>query len=303
MRKLLISLFTATVVTLALIASPSRAQIYVSPLHGDDSVHCGSQASPCLSFPAAIANSEAGGIIYCLDAGELFSITIQKSITIDCHANPGAIVNGQIFINFDAFDPSDTKKTVNLRSIALQGTINNFAGGIDINGAGTGSIVNLEDCLIDNYIIGILDNRTRGALTVSNSTVSNNQVFSSNNIGISVTSPGNGSRRATIEGTKIINYKVGLSAGTDTIIVLGHSLLSNNATAGLIVGTSGAASVDSTTIAHNGIGIQNSGTVAISNSDIKYNTTAISGSVSSFSNNRFVGNSAQGGSIIPVAQQ
>ena len=49
-----------------------------------------------------------------------------------------------------------------------------------------------------------------------------------------------------------------------------------------------------TTISHNGTGIQNSGSVRLSNSDLILNTAAIAGSVQSFTNNRFSNNGTDG---------
>jgi hypothetical protein len=102
-----------------------------------------------------------------------------------------------------------------------------------------------------------------------------------------------------ISNTRVVNSNIGITAGADANVVISHSIVSSNSVAGLLVQSSGVMIVDSTVIAHNGNGIQNAGTVELSNSDITYNTTAISGSVNSFSNNRFTRNGTLG-TIIPV---
>ena len=47
-------------------------------------------------------------------------------------------------------------------------------------------------------------------------------------------------------------------------------------------------------ISHNGTGIVAQGTIAISNSDINSNTTAISGAARTYGNNRIFANSSDG---------
>jgi Right handed beta helix region len=300
-RFLALSLtIAALAISLTFIASPAHAQAtrtWVSGV-GDDANPC-SRTAPCKTFFGAIQKTAVNGEINCLDPGGFGAFTITQSITIDCHENVGAILNqgsDGIDIAFDSFAPSDTLKTVNLRNLMLQGasTGNN---GISLYGVGQGSFVNIEDCLITgNAQIGIFDNRDRGTLVINNTTVRSNGLF-----GISISSASNGSLRTMISNTRVVDSVIGIRAVTQANIVLSHSVVSNNLTAGLAVAdTSGVFIVDSTTIAHNGNGIQNSiGTVEISNSDVTYNTAAVSGSVNSFSNNRFTRNITLG-TIIPI---
>lgn len=51
---------------------------------------------------------------------------------------------------------------------------------------------------------------------------------------------------------------------------------------------------NNSTISHNNIGVQSVGSVRLSNNDIAFNSTAISGPSGTFGNNRFSGNSAFG---------
>jgi len=126
-----------------------------------------------------MAQTLTNGQINCLDPGGFSSITITKSMTIDCHEAPAAILvdvgNNGIAVNFDAFDPSDTRKTVIIRNVNIQGF---STGGVGINlmGVGAGSLVHIEDCAIDGNTstangIGIDDQRGRGALIIDNTTV------------------------------------------------------------------------------------------------------------------------------------
>jgi hypothetical protein len=288
---------TAIVVSLIFIASPAQAQAartWVSGV-GDDANPC-SRTAPCKTFQGALSKTTVNGEINCLDPGGFGAVTITKSITIDCHEMVGAILSDGVAVSFEGFDPSDTLKTVNLRNLMIQGAGSNELDAIQISGTGQGSFVNIEDCLITGFpdAAGISDFRVRGALVINNTTVRNVGI-----VGIFITSPNDGSLRAVISNTRVINARIGISVGVDANVVLSHSVVSNNLTAGLQVASSGVLIVDSTTISHNGDGIQNSGTVRLSNSDLILNTVAISGSVNSFTNNRFSNNGTLG-TIIPI---
>ena len=79
-----------------------------------------------------------------------------------------------------------------------------------------------------------------------------------------------------------------------------NSEITDNAVAGLVVSAStGSATVDMTTIAHNGFAFQNSGTVRLSNSNVAYNATAWTGIINTFTNNRFTNNGGVG-PLVPI---
>jgi hypothetical protein len=295
--------FIAISAFLAFIASPAAAQAltqrtWVSGT-GDDANAC-SRTAPCRSFAGAISKTSIHGEIDCLDSAEFFTVIIQKSVTIDCKDAIGSVNNAGVAtgidIKFNAFDPSDTLKQVNLRNLTVQG-IDNGERGILIEGVGQATFVSIENCVIDgNYSgvgDGINDLRSRGALAVDNTIVRNN------GNGIAIQSFQTGSLRAVITNTHVLNSGSGIVVGPDVFVVLDHSVVSNNSIAGVNVLASGLLVVDSTTISHNGNGIQNSGTVRVSNSNFILNTAAISGSVNSFSNNRFSNNTTLG-TIIPI---
>src|ERR1700761_227447 len=182
MRKLFaLSLLTVIVVSLSLIANAAHAQLadrtWVSGT-GDDGNAC-SRTAPCKTFGAAIAKTSIHGEINCIDAGGFGPVTIQKSVTIDCHDGFAGITytNGlpydapfAIQILFESFDPSDTAGHVILRNLNFNG-IGRGSVGIEIEGAAAGSMVNIENCVIDGNAplfgaasAGIYDQRTRGAL-------------------------------------------------------------------------------------------------------------------------------------------
>jgi hypothetical protein len=297
------SFIAAIAISFAVIASPGYAQTLASRTWvsgtGDDGNAC-SRTAPCKTFASAISKTSIHGEINCLDPGGFGAFEITKSITIDCHDAVGAIANAAtdgVEIDFDAFDPSDTFKQINLRNLTIQGVGTGVAG-INIGGAGQGSLVSIEGCVVDgndaNVAVGIRDLRIRGALVIDQTIVRNNS-----GTGISIASSGNGSRRAVISNTRVVNSAVGIDVGAFADVMIEHSLVTNNATAGLMVESTGVVMVDSTTISHNGNGIQNSGSVRLSNNNFFLNTVAISGSASSFTNNRF-SNNATIGTIIPI---
>src|ERR1700744_3577463 len=84
----------ATLAALFLGLTPALAQAqrtWVSGV-GDDNNAC-SRTAPCKTFAGAISKTAVNGEINCLDAGGFDTVTITKSITIDCHEIPGAIQN------------------------------------------------------------------------------------------------------------------------------------------------------------------------------------------------------------------
>ena len=73
-----------------------------------------------------------------------------------------------------------------------------------------------------------------------------------------------------------------------------NSFFANNSTAGIEADGGSTIAVSNSQITFNSIGIAAGGAVTLSNSDINSNTTAISGPTQSYGNNRLVGNSTKG---------
>src|SRR5207342_1090294 len=89
--------FTRTALTLAActllgssIASAQATRTWVSGV-GDDVNPC-SRTAPCKTFAGAISKTAAGGEIDVLDPGGFGTVTITKSITIDCEETEGSIL-------------------------------------------------------------------------------------------------------------------------------------------------------------------------------------------------------------------
>jgi hypothetical protein len=76
-------------------ATPASAQAtrtWVSGV-GNDENPC-SRTAPCKTFAGAISKTAAGGEINCLDPGGFGAVSINKSLTIDCHYTEGGALAG-----------------------------------------------------------------------------------------------------------------------------------------------------------------------------------------------------------------
>jgi hypothetical protein len=279
---------------LSMAADPAQAQAtrtWVSGV-GDDANPC-SRTAPCKTFAGAISKTAVNGEINCLDPGGFGAVTITKSISLDCHEVFGSILvagTNAINVPFDSF--SDPLKTVNIRNLNFQGVASGLVA-INVTGTGTGTTVNIEDCLMTGFTSGIVDTRAGGNLQVSNTTIRN---MGTNGISLSASSL----IKAALNNVRIVNTNNGMVLGNNTAAVISHTLISNNATLGVTVAPSSQANIDSSVIAHNILGLQSTGgTMRISNSDISFNNTGASGTIMSYTNNRF-GQNGAGGTITAI---
>src|SRR5262245_60432016 len=104
MRKFaLLSTCLAPLALPLLATAPAQAQAtrtWVSGV-GNDANPC-SRTAPCQTFAGAISKTFINGEISCLDAGGFGTVTITKSITIDCEAAYGSILaSGTTGININ----------------------------------------------------------------------------------------------------------------------------------------------------------------------------------------------------------
>jgi hypothetical protein len=282
--------------TLSLSITPATAQgaerTWLSGGAGDDANPC-SRTAPCKTFAGAISKTNAGGEINCIDPGGFGTLTITKSITIDCRDVYASVLNDSVSgipINFNSF--TDSAKLVNLRGISFNAASTSL-NGINIIGTtnAAGSKVTIEDCVFSGQGTAIDDGRTSGSLLVGSSTIRNSVT------GISGGSSAAGSLSAVLDRVRVLNSTTGISALAGSNFMITDSVMSNTTTA-----VSSAASslvlIDTGTVSGNTIGIQIAagGLVRLSNSNMFQNVTAFSGSgtLQSHSNNRFFGN---GGSL------
>jgi hypothetical protein len=284
---------------LATSAYAQASRTWVSGV-GDDANPC-SRTAPCKTFAGAISKTAVNGEINCLDPGGFGAVTITKSITIDCHEIFASILNAGtngVIINFTSFAGTDVRKTVRLRNLNFNGVDTGIIG-IRIIGAAAsaGSEVFIEDCLIDGNFgstaRGISDERSGGGeLSISHTTVRN-----IGTTGIAVV-PASGATtiNATLDHVRVQNANFGIAAGNGVHMMIVNSVFSGNTAAGIEDDAGAQVNVDSSVTTDNGTGVQSGGTTRLSNTDISFNSTGISGvgSTLSFGNNRISGNSVAG---------
>src|SRR5438874_8270114 len=83
-------LLCLAVLLVASVANAQATRTWVSGV-GDDVNPC-SRTAPCKTFAGAISKTASPGIINCLDPGGFGTVTIGKSIEIDCHYTLGSIL-------------------------------------------------------------------------------------------------------------------------------------------------------------------------------------------------------------------
>jgi hypothetical protein len=288
MRRLA-SLFLFAGFLIPLLSSaPAHAQAtrtWISGV-GDDVNPC-SRTAPCKTFAGAISKTQAFGEINCLDPGGFGGVTITKSITLNCHEIMGSILvagtNG-VTINAGVNDK------VVLRNIQLQGLLGTASPGLAGVKIIQAAVVSIEDCVITQFSQqGIVDNRTGGGtkLMVKDTVVSMNG-------GAGVTVAAGATNNAVIDNVRAFSNAFGVAVGNGNNATIKRSVLSGNTTAGVEADAGGQVTVDDSAITNNVTGVQAGGTIRVSNSDINFNTTAFSGSVVTYGNNRVFGNGTVG---------
>jgi hypothetical protein len=141
-----IGAFVATagvVVLLALpqLASAQATRTWVSGV-GDDVNPC-SRTAPCKTFAGAISKTATGGEIDCLDSGGFGSVTITKSIQIDCRdVIGGVLAPGVAGIIVNAAGAQVVLRHLNIDGVFAVGSL---ASGIRILSAAS---VHVEDVTI-----------------------------------------------------------------------------------------------------------------------------------------------------------
>jgi len=257
--------------------SPGEAQAqatrtWVSGV-GDDANPC-SRTAPCKTFAGAISKTAAGGEIDCLDPGGFGTVTITKSMTIDCGAaNVGSILaSGTNGINVPT-----AGVVVILRNLGINGTGTGLIG-INITNA---ALVHLDNVNVMNFNAGSATGLnfapgTAGVavLEVNNSYFTDNGIPASTGGGIVINPAAGVTAAGVISNTRIENNSNGINA---------------NATSGGIL-----LAVAGSTISDNkGTGILSGGgspTVKVADSTITDNATGVSNNIQSFGNNAIGGN-------------
>jgi Right handed beta helix region len=288
LKKLVLSLTIVGATLVCGASAQAQPRTWVSGT-GDDANPC-SRTAPCKTFAGAIAKTAAKGEINCLDPGAFGTVTIAKSITIDCHEVFASVLNAEangILVS------TDTAPFVRIRNINVNGQ-NTGAIGYRIIGSTANTTVIIEDCLVNGQTgRGISDERTKGGKLV----VTNCTIRDITGVGIGVTSS---AINASINNSRVHNSQTGITVNTNAVAMVKDSVFSEN-TIGVDVESGGSANVDNSAISGNGTGLfVSGGTLRLSNSDVAFNATGVGGTINSYSNNRFSTNGA-GGTISAIA--
>lgn len=283
-----VSVLALLVLATCTLAQAQATRTWVSGV-GDDVNPC-SRTAPCKTFAGAISKTATNGEINCLDPAGYGSVTVTKSITIDCEDTQGSILAAGttgVILNMAA---GDTKKAFRLR-------------GVSINGAGTGtfgirvlgnlSTLTLQEVVIDGFVNhGISIETTSGNLKglVDHTTIRNNGGHAINGFVVGATV-----NLAITNVTLSFNTQNGLNFADNVKATISDSVVNGNATG--ILASNAQVFASRCTIYNNTTGVNGAGTgnVRIFGSTITGNGTGLSGTVTSVSNtNTIVGNTADG---------
>jgi hypothetical protein len=288
LRYILLTLFSLIAVCAS---SPARAQADITYVSGSGSdANACTFASPCQSFSGALSKTFTNGSITCISAPVTIPIAITKSVTIDCTGTGYNFVHGTVGITI-SLPANDASQSVRLRGFTING-FEQGTRGVEID---SGITVILEDMkIIQETQQGVIDLRTApGELRITNTIISRNA-------GVGVGIAGAAGNAAILDNVTSDGNLYGVAVATGNNVTVTRSILSRNSTAG-VEGDGGAQIiVDNSTISHNGTGVISASSVRISNNNIAFNTTAISGSAGTFGNNRFSANGSFGTTLMPL---
>ena len=304
-QNTMLALILASAATATLSALPANAQAtrtWVSGT-GSDSNPC-SRTAPCKTFAGALINTSINGEINCIDAGGYGSLSITKSVTIDCTGNYGSILAGGlvgvtgVLVNI-APSANDPHRSVRLRGLSINGP-----GPVGMAGTRTGidgirvlqaSSVFVEDTVISEFTqqgvevaAGESVNLTLDSVVIRN--INGSGVTLATTAGQVIASLNN----VRIDGTPVGILAAGLVRANLRNVTLGH-----NATGLQTSNNDNIINVDNMKVSFSGTGVLASAgsTIRVSNSLITQNATGLSpsgGSIVSMAGNSLTGNTTNG---------
>ena len=120
----MVGLLAAMVLATMWVAAPAQAQAtrtWISGV-GDDANPC-SRTAPCKTFAGAISKTATGGEIDCLDPGGFGTVTITKSITLDCGGGNGGQVGAILTSGVNGITVNDSSGValVKVRNLTING--------------------------------------------------------------------------------------------------------------------------------------------------------------------------------------
>ena len=251
------------------LANAQATRTWVSGV-GDDVNPC-SRTAPCKTFAGAISKTAANGEINCLDPGGYGTLTITKSITIDCEDTQGSVLASLT----NGFILNAANINVRLRGLSINGAGNGL-NGIRVLNSGNNTLV-LEECVIFNFTahgVSIESNGGTFNLVVKDSSIRNN---TGNGINTFVT--GSASTTISVFNSMLSFNGIGMNLGVAANGSIQDSTVTNNTTGLQALGSSSFLAAKDNVIAHNGTGIiaGSSSTIRIGSNMITANNTGLSG--------------------------
>jgi hypothetical protein len=276
-------------------ASAQATRTWVSGV-GDDANPC-SRTAPCKTFAGAISKTAINGEINCIDPGGFGTVTITKSIIIDCTGVLAGVLNSGT--NGVVINASGAQVT--LRHLDIQGAGSGLAGvrilaaaavhidrvtirgetnsGIEVATSANTQVAVSNSLIRDNTQHGILLAPTGGAASVS---VSFTTLTANGSTGIRVSDNGFAAVSDSVLSGNGTNGVTAFSAGgAPARITLDRVMCTSNTMGGVMAYGSGAA-----------IWLSN---VFLSNNNYGFNPPGAGGAYYSFGNNRSVGNITDNG--------
>lgn len=211
---------------LGLAASASAASTHAWVSHaGADTGGC-TRAAPCLTFAYALSQTQSGGTISAVDAGDYGPVTIDRAVTLDGEGTQAAIsvaTGAAITIN------APNGAAVTLRHLTLSGTggANGGQTGIAYNAGGP---IAVEECRVANFAADGFDLAGPGPALVTASTFTSNA-----QMGVYVGSGPmeQGPALTSLRDVTISGSSIGLYTCSGTTDI-SHSLVTQNTTSGLL---------------------------------------------------------------------
>jgi hypothetical protein len=301
---------------LALLAAPPAQAIprtWVAS-NGSNANPC-TRPAPCADFQTAHTSTDDGGEINCVDAGDFGSLTISKSITIDCTG-----IFAGMEPSFSSVFVNAPGSVVTLRGLSMHG---GGIGGVGIDFF-RGAVLHVENCRISSFRAaficippcsgGIVFRPPAGVtatLYVSDSAIENNGL-PTNGGGIIIEPAGSGSARVVLDRVEIENNTHGILAdGTGSsgsiVVQVRDSLVTGSSGNGIAATTAAGAAatgivVDgSSSVGNAGTGVLAQGAgalVHLGSSTVAGNGAGLGvtggGQIHSYQNNQATGNAIDG---------
>ena len=289
----------------ALCTVPANAQstrTWVSG-NGSDSDPC-SRFLPCKTFAGALLKTSINGEISCVDGGGYGSVTINKSVTIDCTGTYASILAGGaaattgVTVNIAA-SADDPHRSVRIRGLSINGT-----GAVGTAGTRTGldgiRVVQASSVFVEDVVIGEFTQHgvEVAASATVNLTLDNVLIRNANLSGVTLATSG-GQVVASLNNVRVDGTPLGVSAAGLTRANMRNVTLAHNAVGLRTSNADNIVNVDNMKVSFSTAGVQSSAgsTIRVANSTITQNVTGLfpnGGSIVSMADNSLTGNTTDG---------